>query len=119
MKTKKKPKIVFYWCASCGGCEESFVDLNEFVLKLINVIDFSLMPVAMDFKYDDVRKMADREIFISFINGAVRTDEQKKISKQLHKKSRIVISYGACSGSGGIPGLANFFNKESIRSTKG
>ena len=34
-----KPKVGFYWCASCGGCEESIVDLEKgrialFVLKL-------------------------------------------------------------------------------------
>ena len=24
-----KPKVAFYWCASCGGCEEAVVDLEE------------------------------------------------------------------------------------------
>ena len=23
-----KPKVAFYWCASCGGCEEAVVDLD-------------------------------------------------------------------------------------------
>ena len=24
-----KPKVAFYWCASCGGCEEAVVDLAQ------------------------------------------------------------------------------------------
>ena len=27
-----KPKVAFYWCASCGGCEEAVVDLAEAIL---------------------------------------------------------------------------------------
>ena len=27
-----KPKVAFYWCASCGGCEEAVVDLAESIL---------------------------------------------------------------------------------------
>jgi len=23
-----KPKVAFYWCASCGGCEEAIIDLH-------------------------------------------------------------------------------------------
>ena len=29
-----KPKVAFYWCASCGGCEEAVVDLAEQVLDV-------------------------------------------------------------------------------------
>lgn len=109
-----KPKVAFYWCSSCGGCEESFVDLNEFVLELIQQVDVTLMPVATDFKYDDVRNMQDQEILVSFINGSVRTEEQEEISKLLRQKSKIIISYGSCSHLGGVPGLANFSDRESI-----
>ncbi|MBU1078505.1 MAG: oxidoreductase [Spirochaetes bacterium] len=109
-----KPKAAFYWCASCGGCEESLVDLNEAVIKVLTAVDMVLMPVAMDFKYEDVRKLADKEITVSFINGAIRTSEQEELVKLLRKKSIYVIAYGACSHLGGVPGLANFYKKESI-----
>jgi len=34
-----KPKVAFYWCASCGGCEESIVDLAEDILKVVAAVD--------------------------------------------------------------------------------
>lgn len=109
-----KPKVAFYWCASCGGCEEAVVDLNEFILELIEYVDIVLWPVALDFKYDDIQKFGDAEILVSFINGAIRTSEQEEISKLLRAKSRYIISFGSCSHLGGIPGLANFYKKEDI-----
>ncbi len=109
-----KPKVAFYWCASCGGCEEAIIDLNEKILEVADLINIVFWPCAMDFKYADVRKMADQEIDACFINGAIRTDEQLEMAKLLRKKSKMVISFGACSHLGGIPGLANFYDKHSI-----
>ena len=50
-----KPKVAFYWCASCGGCEEAVVDLAEVVLDVVQAIEIVLWPVALDFKLEDVR----------------------------------------------------------------
>jgi len=109
-----KPKIAFYWCASCGGCEEAIIDLNEDILKVADLVNIVFWPCAMDFKYDEVRKMKDKEIDAAFINGAIRTDEQQEMANLLRKKAKIVVSFGACSHLGGIPGLANFYDKDMI-----
>ena len=34
-----KPKAGFYWCASCGGCEESVVDLAEAHILALEALD--------------------------------------------------------------------------------
>lgn len=109
-----KPKVAFYWCASCGGCEEAVVDLAEDILKITEAVDIVLWPVALDFKIKDIEKLQDNEIAVSFINGAVRTEEQEEISKLLRKKSELVIAFGSCAHIGGIPGLANFVDHEKI-----
>jgi len=109
-----KPKVAFYWCASCGGCEEAVVDLAEGVLKVVEAVDIVFWPVALDFKRTDVEAMADGEIDVSFINGAIRMSEQEAMAKLLRKKSKLVIAYGACAYQGGIPGLANLTDKEAI-----
>lgn len=112
-----KPKVAFYWCASCGGCEEAIVDLNEDILKVAELVNIVFWPCAMDFKYQDVKKMKDGEITAAFINGAIRSDEQEEMAHLLRKKARIVVSFGACSHLGGIPGLANFYDREAVFNT--
>ena len=109
-----KPKVAFYWCASCGGCEEAVVDLAEDILTVVGAVDIILWPVAMDFKKADIEARPDKSIVVSFINGAIRTTEQEEWVKLLRRKSQFVISFGACANSGGIPALANQFTKESI-----
>jgi len=110
----EKPKVAFYWCASCGGCEESVVDLAENILDVVAAVDIVMWPVAMDFKKSDVNAMADGSILVSLINGAIRTSEQEEMAKLLRRKSKIVIAYGSCAHMGGIPGLANQFSREQI-----
>jgi F420-non-reducing hydrogenase small subunit len=109
-----KPKVAFYWCASCGGCEEAVVDLAEDILKVVEAVDIVLWPVAMDFKKADVEARPDKSIAVAFINGAIRTSEQEEWVRMLRKKAQMVVSFGACAISGGIPALANQFNKEQI-----
>jgi len=109
-----KPKVAFYWCASCGGCEEAVVDLNEDILKVADAVDIVLWPVALDFKRKDIEALGDGEIAVSFINGAVRTEEQEEMVKLLRAKSALVIAFGACAHLGGIPGLGNFWTRDTI-----
>lgn len=110
----EKPKIAFYWCASCGGCEETIVDLAEALLDVVSVVDIVFWPVALDFKRPDVAAMPDASIFATFLNGAIRTTEQEEMAHLLRQKSKLLVAFGACSQLGGIPGLANLFEPDEI-----
>jgi len=109
-----KPRIAFYWCASCGGCEEAVVDLAEDILGVVEAVDIVLWPCAMDFKKADVEAMPDKSIVATLLNGAIRTSEQEEMAHLLRRKSQYLIAYGACSHLGGIPALANQFPREQI-----
>ena len=109
-----KPKVAFYWCASCGGCEETVVDLAEDILGVVEKVDIVLWPVAMDFKYKSIEAMPDKSIVATLLNGAIRTTEQEEMAHLLRRKSVYMIAYGACAHLGGIPALANQFPREQI-----
>jgi F420-non-reducing hydrogenase small subunit len=109
-----KPKVAFYWCASCGGCEEAVVDLAEDVLTVVEAVDIVFWPVALDFKRSDVEALDDGELAAAFINGAVRTSEQEEMVELLRRKAGAVVAFGACAQLGGIPGLANLHDRRSI-----
>lgn len=109
-----KPKIAFYWCASCGGCEEAVVDLAEDILSVVEAVDIVFWPCAMDFKVKDVEAMPDKSITATLLNGAIRTSEQEKMARLLRRKSQILIAYGACAHLGGIPSLANQFSRAQL-----
>jgi F420-non-reducing hydrogenase small subunit len=114
MEIPMKPKLAFYWCASCGGCEVAIIDLHEKLLDLAEKADIVFWPCAMDFKYSDLEGYEDGYIDFSFINGAIRTSEDVEKVELLRQKSKQVVAFGSCSCFGGIPGLANLSNKEEI-----
>jgi F420-non-reducing hydrogenase small subunit len=109
-----KPKVAFYWCASCGGCEETVVDLAEDILGVVEKVDIVLWPVAMDFKYKDVRALPDKSIVATLLNGAIRSSEQEEMALLLRQKSQYLIAYGSCAHLSGIPGLANQSSREDL-----
>ncbi len=110
----EKPKVAFYWCASCGGCEEAVVDLAEGILDVVAAVDVVFWPVALDFKVKDLEALEDGSLAASFINGAVRLSEQEEMARLLRRKSKYVIAFGSCSHMGGVPGLANLSDRQSI-----
>jgi F420-non-reducing hydrogenase small subunit len=78
-----KPKLAVYWAASCGGCDIAILDIDEKILEVADFFDLVFWPCAMDFKYDDIRKMQDKEITLTLFNGAIRSDENYEIAKLL------------------------------------
>lgn len=114
---KEKPKLAFYWAASCGGCEIAVLDIDEKILDVAGEAEILFWPVALDYKYNDIEDMADDAIDVCFFNGAVRTTEQQHLAKLFRKKSKILIAFGACATQGGIPGLANVANKKEVFET--
>jgi len=109
-----KPKIALYWCSSCGGCEESVLDLAEDLLDVEKSVDILFWPVALDMKYQDVAMIPDGGITATLINGAVRMENQEHMAKILRKKSKLIIAHGSCAHIGGVVGLANFYDSRDI-----
>jgi len=110
----QKPKVAFYWCASCGGCEEAVVDLGAKILDVAEAVDIVFWPVALDFKRADVERLPVRSLLVSFINGAIRSHEQEEMARLLRRKSQLVVAFGACAQLGGIPGLANLSTRRAL-----
>jgi F420-non-reducing hydrogenase small subunit len=93
------------------------VDLAEKILDVVAAVDIVFWPVALDFKRADVEAMADGAILACFVNGAVRTTEQEAMVQLLRRKSQVLVAFGACAHLGGIPGLANLWNRDAIFAT--
>lgn len=109
-----KPKLALYWAASCGGCEIAVVDIEAKILDVTDFFDFVFCPCLLDFKYKDVEAMPDGDITVCLFNGAIRNSENEYMAKLLRKKSVVLVAFGSCAHEGCIPGLANFYDKESI-----
>ena len=109
-----KLKLALYWATSCGGCDIAILELREKILDLDAAADILFWPCAMDFKYKDVEAMADAHIDVCLFNGAIRSSENEEMAHLLREKSKLLVAFGSCAHDGGIPGLANLFDRQSI-----
>lgn len=107
MHHEAKPKLSMYWAAACGGCEIALVNLHETLLDVVAKLDFVFCPCLLDTKKDSIEKMEDREILVTFFNGALRTEENREMAHLLRRKSQLLIAFGSCSSAGCIPALGN------------
>lgn len=103
----QKPKLAMYWAAACGGCEISLVNTHEFILELDRHFNFFFCPCLLDTKRRELEALNDAEIAITLFNGALRTEENLEMARLLRKKSEILVAFGSCATTGGIPALAN------------
>ncbi len=109
-----KPRVAFYWNASCGGCEEAVLDLGDAFAALVEKVEVVLWPVAFDFKRRDVEALPDGGIDVAFLNGAIRLTEQDEWAQLLRRKARVLVAFGACAHTGGVVGLGNMSERQEI-----
>lgn len=107
-----KPKFAMYWAASCGGCEISTLNIHDKILTVDEVFDVVFWPVAVDFKYEDVRNYPDGYIDLCLFNGAIRSSENEEMAHLLRQKSKVLVAFGSCAYEGCIPALSNLTTKE-------
>jgi coenzyme F420-reducing hydrogenase gamma subunit len=93
----KKTKIAIFDLTGCEGCEFHLLSLNELLLDFFQ--DFEIV----NWRLFSEQKKADFDV--AFIEGAVTTQEQIKLLKEIRETSKVVVALGACAISG------NFFTE--------
>ena len=95
-----KPKVATTSLAGCFGCHMSLLDIDERILKLIELVDFDKSPI------DDIKKFTGR-VTVGLIEGGCCNEENVHVLKDFRKHCDILISVGDCATMGGIPALRN------------
>lgn len=86
--------------AGCFGCHMSFLDIDERILELANLVEFDKSPI------DDIKKFT-RRCDIGLIEGGVCNSENVEVLKEFRKHCDILVSFGECAIMGGLPALRN------------
>lgn len=95
-----KPKIATTSLAGCFGCHMSLIDIDDRILKLIQLVDFHKSPI------NDIKKFSER-CLVGLIEGGCGNEENVKVLKQFRQHCDILISLGDCAIMGGLPAMRN------------
>ncbi|MDD5523163.1 MAG: NADP oxidoreductase [Kiritimatiellae bacterium] len=95
-----KPKVATTSLAGCFGCHMSILDIDDRILKLIELVDFDKSPV------DDIKNFTG-QCAIGIIEGGCCNEENVHVLQEFRKHCNILIACGDCATMGGIPAMRN------------
>lgn len=97
---KKKISIATTSLAGCFGCHMSFLDIDEKILDLINLVEFNKSP------FTDIKKFTKR-VDVGIVEGGCCNSENVEVLQLFRKNCDILISLGECAITGGLPAMRN------------
>lgn len=95
-----KPKVATCSLAGCFGCHMSILDIDERILKLIDLVDFDKSPI------NDIKEFTG-PVDIGLVEGGCCNEENVRVLREFRKHCRVLISVGECAIGGGIPSMRN------------
>lgn len=95
-----KPKIATASLAGCFGCHMSILDIDDRILKLIELVDFDKSPV------DDIKEFTGR-CAVGLIEGGCANEDNVHVLEDFRGHCDILISLGDCATMGGLPAMRN------------
>ncbi len=95
-----KPKVATTSLAGCFGCHMSLLDIDERILKLIELVDFDKSPI------DDLKEFTG-QCAVGLIEGGCANEENVRVLRQFRQHCEVLIAIGDCAIMGGIPAMRN------------
>ena len=95
-----KPKIATCSLAGCFGCHMSMLDIDERILKLVELVQFDKSPI------NDIKKFTGR-CLVGLVEGGCANDENVHTLRTFREHCDVLIAFGDCATMGGIPAMRN------------
>jgi NAD-reducing hydrogenase small subunit len=94
-----KIKVATTSLAGCFGCHMSFLDLDERLVTLADLVEFNRSPIT------DIKHCSPCDI--GLIEGGVCNAENVHVLREFRNNCKILVAVGACAINGGLPAMRN------------
>ena len=95
----RKLKVATVSLAGCFGCHMSFLDIDERLLPLLELVEFDRSPLT------DIKHCGPCDI--GLIEGGVCNAENVHVLREFRANCKVLIALGACAVNGGLPAQRN------------
>ena len=102
-----KLKVATVWLDGCSGCHMSFLDMDERLLELAELVDVVYSPIVDPKDYPD-------QVDIALVEGAVASEADLEKIKKIRAHTKTLVSMGDCAITANVPGMRNPFTTEQI-----
>ncbi len=97
-----KTRIATASLAGCFGCHMSFLDIDEKIIKLADLVEFDRSPIT------DIKQVGDCDV--GLIEGGVCNAENVEVLREFRRRCTTLVAVGACAITGGVPAMRNHFS---------
>jgi len=99
MMAPRKLKVATASLAGCFGCHTSFLDIDERIFELLNLIEFDRTPLT------DIKICGPCDL--GLIEGGVCNAENVEVLRAFRRRCKTLVAVGACAITGGLPAQRN------------
>jgi len=96
-----KCKIATDWLAACAGCHMSLLDIDERIVPLLDLVEFTSSPVT------DLKHPPKDGVTVGILTGAVSNTHNVEVARRMRERCEFLIAVGDCATFGGIVAMRN------------
>jgi sulfhydrogenase subunit delta len=101
MQAARRQTLAVWKFASCDGCQLSLLDCEDELLMLADRLEIAHFLEATS-------ATVEGDYDISLVEGSITTAHDAERIQEVRRRSRVLITIGACATAGGIQALRNF-----------
>ena len=109
MAAADRQTLAVWKFASCDGCQLSLLDCEDELLLLADRLRIAYFLEASS-------AIAEGPYDISIVEGSITTARDAELIQEVRRRSRALITIGACATAGGIQALRNFADVNDFKS---
>ena len=109
---KQPARVAIFGLASDYGCQLQITNVEEHLLDILGMFDLVYWQLVSS-------EQLPTEYDIAVVEGAVCTEEDAALAREIRNTARVVIAIGACAVTGGIPGMASKDPKKRLEDVYG
>lgn len=103
----RKLKLATVWLDGCSGCHMSFLDMDERLLELADLVDIVYSPLVDAKEYPE-------GVDLALVEGAVASVEDEHKIRMIRARTKTLVAMGDCSITGNVPAMRNPIGPEAI-----
>ncbi|MCA9150136.1 MAG: hypothetical protein KDA92_12575 [Planctomycetales bacterium] len=107
MSATEKITLATAWLDGCSGCHMSFLDLDERLITLAELVDVVYSPIV------DTKELP-QQVDVGILEGAVSSEEDLAKARMFRERCKFLISLGDCAITGNVPSMRNMFDLDEV-----
>jgi coenzyme F420-reducing hydrogenase gamma subunit len=96
----RAPKLAVWKFSSCDGCQLSLLHCEDELLAIADAVQIAYFLEASS-------AIARGTYDISLVEGSITTHDEVERIKEVRRRSKLLVTIGACATAGGIQALRN------------